>query len=62
MVIFFIIRRVKARAIPWHHQSRNRGDNTVSIAQDGTATPGATKQLLPPDRDLKEVYIYTLGQ
>ena len=25
----------------------NQGDNTVSIAQGGTATPGATKQLLP---------------
>ena len=28
----------------------NQGDNTVSVAQCGTATPGATKQLLPPDR------------
>ena len=27
----------------------NQGDNTVSVAQGGTATPGATKQLLPPD-------------
>ena len=26
----------------------NQGDNTVSVAQGGTATPGATKQLLPP--------------
>ena len=27
-----------------------QGDNTVSVAQGGTATPGATEQLLPPDR------------
>ena len=30
------------------------GDNTVSVAQGGTATPGATKRLLPPDRVLRE--------
>ena len=41
VIIFFIIQRVKARAIPCPHQP---------VAQDGTATPGATKQLLPPDR------------
>ena len=29
-----------------------------SLVQGGTATPGATKQLLPPDRVLKELYIY----
>ena len=28
----------------------NQGDNTVSVAQGGTAIPGSTKQLLPPDR------------
>ena len=28
----------------------NQGDNTVSVAQGGTATPGATKQFLPTDR------------
>ena len=28
----------------------NQGNNTVSVAQGGTATPGATEQLLPPDR------------
>ena len=55
---FFIIQRMKARAIPHPHQSPTRGDNTVSVAQGGTATPGATKQLLPPDRVLKELYIY----
>ena len=27
-----------------------QGDNTVSVAQGSTATPGATEQLLPPDR------------
>ena len=57
-IFFFIIQRVKARAIPYPHQPPSRGDNTVSVAQGGTATPGATKQLLPPDRVLKESYIY----
>ena len=46
---FFIIQRVKARAILCPHQPPTRGDNTVSVAQSGTATPGATKQLLPPE-------------
>ena len=55
---FFIIHRVKARAIPCPHQPPTRDDNTVSVAQGGTATPGATKQLLPPDRVLRESYIY----
>ena len=54
----FIIQRVKARAIPSPHQSLTRGDNTVSLTRGGTATPGATKQLLPPDRVLRELYIY----
>ena len=30
----------------------------VSVAQGGTATPGATKQPLPLDRVLRELYIY----
>ena len=34
------------------------GDNTVSLDQGSTATPGATKQLLPQDRVLTELYIY----
>ena len=34
----------------------NQGDNTVSVAQGGTATPGTTKQLLPPDRVFKREY------
>ena len=55
---FFIIKRVKARAIPCPHQPPSRGDNIVSVAQGGTATPGATKQLLPPGRVLRESYIY----
>ena len=58
LFFFFIIQRVKARAIPCPHQPPTRGDNTVSVAQGGTATPGATKQLLPPDRVLRESYIY----
>ena len=49
---------MKARAIPCPHQQPSRGDNTVSVAQGGTATPGATKQLLPPDRVLRESYVY----
>ena len=49
---------MKARAIPCLHQPPTKGDNTVSVAQGGTATPGATKQLLPPDRILRELYIY----
>ena len=37
----------------------NQGDNTVSVAQGGTATPGANKQLLPPDRVFKRnIYLY----
>ena len=31
----------------------NQGDNTVWVAQGGTATPGATEQLLPPERVFK---------
>ena len=38
--------------------SRQPGMITVSIAHGSTATPGATKQLLPPDRVLRELYIY----
>ena len=37
----------------------NQGDNTVLVAEGSTATPGATKQLLPPDRVFK-IYIYIL--
>ena len=42
----------------------NQSDNTVSVAQGGTATPGATAQLLPPDRLFKKKYIsmYTQDQ
>ena len=37
----------------------NQGDNTVSVAQGGTATPDATKQLLPPDNVFKRnIYLY----
>ena len=55
---FLIIQRVKARVIPCPHQPPTRGDNTVSVAHGGIATPGATKQLLPPDWVLRELYIY----
>ena len=61
--IFFIIQNVKARAIPCPHQPLTRTDNKVSVAQSGTATPGATKQLLPPDKVFKRIiYIYTPNQ
>ena len=37
----------------------NQGDYTVSVAQGGTANPGATKQLLPPGRVFKRnIYRY----
>ena len=32
------------------HQPLTRCDNTISVAQGGTATTGATKQILPPYR------------
>ena len=35
----------------------NQGDNTVSVAQGGTAIPGATKQLLPRHIILLKNYI-----
>ena len=49
---------MNARAILCPHQPPTGGDNTVSVAQSGTATPGATKQLLPLGRVLRELYIY----
>ena len=49
---------MKARAIPCAHQPPTWGDNEVSVAQGGTATPDSTKQLLLPDRVLRELYIY----
>ena len=55
---FFIIQRAKARAIPCSHQPPTRVDNTVSVAQGDIATPGATKQLLSPDKVSKDIYIY----
>ena len=57
-IYFFIIQRVKARAIPCPHQQLTKGNYTVSVAEGGTATPDATKQLLPPDRVKRELYIY----
>ena len=53
---------MKARAIPCPHQPPSRGDNTALVAQGGTATLGATKQLLPPDNIYIYIYIYTPGQ
>ena len=60
--ICFIIQCVKVRAIPYPHQLPTRVI-TVSVAQGGAATPGATKQLLPPDRIFKKyISIYTPDQ
>ena len=58
---------MKPRGILCPHQSPTRGDNTVSVAQGGRATPGATKQLSHRTGYLKEfslslslyIYIYT---
>ena len=49
---------MNARATPCPHRPPTRGDNTGLVAQGDTATPGATKQLLPPDRVLGELYVY----
>ena len=49
---------MKACVIPCPHQPPTRGDNIVSVDQASTATSGHTQQLLPPDRVLKELYIY----
>ena len=49
---------MKNCVIPCPHQLPTRVDNTVSVTQGGTAAPGTTKQLLPPDRVLRELYIY----
>ena len=57
-IYFFIIQRVKARAIPCPHQPPTRSYKIVSVAQGSIATPSVTKQLLPPDRVLY-IYIYT---
>ena len=48
-------------AIFYPHQLETRGENTVSVAQGATATPGATKQLLSPDRVFKRI-IYVFGR
>ena len=50
LYIYIYIYHTTCESIPCPHQPPTRGDNTVSVAQAGTATPGTTKQLLPPDR------------
>ena len=45
---------MKACVIPCPHQLPTRSDNTVSVAQGGTATSGITNQLFPPDRVFKK--------
>ena len=49
---------MKPCAIPCPQQLPTRSDNTVSVAQGATATPGATKQLLSPERVYIYIYIY----
>ena len=39
----------------------NQGGNTVSVAQGGTTTPGATKQLLTLDRVTKAARLISLN-
>ena len=56
--IYFIIQHVKAHVIPCSHQPPTRGENTLSVAQGCTATPGATKLLLSLYRVFKRI-IYT---
>ena len=58
---------MKACAIPCPHQPPSRGDNTVSVAQGGTATSGAIKQLFATGQGIKRIiyiyiYIYTPDQ
>ena len=44
-----------------YSSAANQVDNTVLVAQGGTATPGATKQLLQPDRVFKRnIYLNNL--
>ena len=59
-IYFFFISSYNMRKHVRYHVliSHQPGVITVSVAQGGTATPGTTKQLLPPDRVLKELYIY----
>ena len=57
--IFFHHTTCKSTCDTLSSSAANQGDNTVSVAQGGTATPGATKQLLPPDRVFKRnIYLY----
>ena len=60
-IYIYIIQHVKARAIPCPHQPPTRGDNTVSVAQGGTATSGATgqgfKKLYTPDQLRAEIIL-----
>ena len=58
-LIFFFIIHVKACAMLCPHQPPTRNDNTVSVAEGSIAIPGATKQLLLPDRVFRRIiYIY----
>ena len=61
-VIFFHHTTCESTCDTLASSAANQGDNTVSVAQGGAATPGATKQFLPPNRVFKRniyIYIYT---
>ena len=51
--IFFFHHTCESTCDTLASSAANQGDNTVSVAQGGTATPGATEQLLPSDRVFK---------
>ena len=53
-IFFFSSYNVGSTCDTLASSAANQGDNTVSVAQGGTATPGATEQLLPPDRVFKK--------
>ena len=63
MVIFFffIIQRVKARAIPCPHQPPTRGDNTASVAQAGTCHSWRYQAAFATGQGIKRI-IYTPDQ
>ena len=58
LIFIFIITTCESTCDTLLSSAAIQGDNTISVAQGGTATPGATKQLLTPDRVLKGLYIY----
>ena len=59
IIIFFHRITYESTCDTLSSSAANQGDNTVSVAQGCTASPGATKQLLPLDRVFKRnIYLY----